>query len=121
MPATIITFIIGIIIGFVIAWFILPLRQSDKKPEFTKAPNYNQQKKKQENKERIVEYIKEHGKATNNDIETLLGVSDATATNYLQELEDEGTIKQVGKQGRSVHYELRPPHPSSSAGRRRSS
>jgi len=42
--------------------------------------------------------------ATNNDIEKLLGVSDATATRYLDELEKEGLIKQVGKTGASVYY-----------------
>jgi Fic family protein len=43
--------------------------------------------------------------ATNNDIEKLLGVSDATATRYLDELEKEGLIKQVGKTGNAVYYE----------------
>jgi len=42
--------------------------------------------------------------ATNNDIEKLLGVSDATATRYLDELEKEGLIEQVGKTGTGVYY-----------------
>ncbi len=46
-------------------------------------------------------------KITNNDVEKLLNVSDATATNYLQELENEGKIKQVGETGRSVFYKLK--------------
>ena len=33
-----------------------------------------------------------------------LGVSDATATNYLEELEKEGKIKQHGDTGRGVFY-----------------
>jgi len=41
---------------------------------------------------------------TNNDIERTLGVSDATATRYLQELEDQGKIEQVGREGRYVFY-----------------
>ena len=87
MPTTIITLIIGIITGFTLAWIIKKSSPTQAPQPRRQAGNYNQQKRKQENKERVVEYIKEHGKATNNDIETLLGVSDATATNYLQELE----------------------------------
>lgn len=41
---------------------------------------------------------------TNNDVEELLGVSDSTATNYLQELEDAGKIRQIGTVGRHVRY-----------------
>lgn len=44
---------------------------------------------------------------TNNDIEKLLGVSDATATRYLDELEKEGRIRQIGTTGQSVHYILK--------------
>lgn len=64
-----------------------------------------QQKKKQENKNKIVNLLKEKNKITNNDIEKLLGVSDATATRYLDELEKQGKIKQVGKTGKYVYYE----------------
>jgi len=38
-------------------------------------------------------------------VENLLLVSDATATRYLDELEKEGKIKQVGKTGKGVFYE----------------
>ena len=37
----------------------------------------------------------------------LLGVSDTTAYRYLQELEQEGHIRQVGKEGRGVYYQLK--------------
>lgn len=62
---------------------------------------------KTERKEKILEIFKEKEKITNNDVEKLLGVSDATATNYLQELEDEGKIEQIGRTGRSVFYRLK--------------
>lgn len=58
----------------------------------------------EEKKEKILDLFKDKNKITNNDVEELLGVSDASATNYLQELEDEGKIRQVGKTGRSVYY-----------------
>ncbi len=53
---------------------------------------------------RIMELFEEQAEVTNDDVEKLLSVSDATATNYLQELETVGSIHQVGEQGRSVSY-----------------
>ncbi len=41
---------------------------------------------------------------TNDDVEKFLHVSDATATRYLSQLEQEGKIKQSGKTGRGVSY-----------------
>lgn len=38
-------------------------------------------------------------------MEKLLHVSDATATRYLDELEKEGKIKQVGTTGKHTRYE----------------
>ncbi len=66
-----------------------------------------QQKEKQENKEKILQELQNKQKITNNDIEKLLNVSDATATRYLNELEKENKIEQIGKTGRSVYYQLK--------------
>ncbi|MEX2029271.1 MAG: hypothetical protein WD963_02200 [Candidatus Paceibacterota bacterium] len=41
---------------------------------------------------------------TNDEVEKLLHVSDATATRYLSQLKKEGRIKQNGKTGRGVSY-----------------
>ena len=41
---------------------------------------------------------------TNDEVEKLLHVSDATVTHYLAELEKRGKIRQVGTTGRSVKY-----------------
>ena len=43
-------------------------------------------------------------KITNDDVQTLLDVSDATAERYLQELESRGLIKQFGEVGKEVYY-----------------
>ncbi|KKP56167.1 MAG: hypothetical protein UR50_C0006G0002 [Parcubacteria group bacterium GW2011_GWC1_34_10] len=43
---------------------------------------------------------------TNDEVEKLLHVSDATATRYLETLEKEGKIRQVGKTGKGVVYVL---------------
>ena len=65
-----------------------------------------QSTKKAENKEGILEFLQNNKKVTNNDVEKLLGVSDATATRYLNELEKEGKVRQVGTTGKYVYYVL---------------
>jgi len=66
-----------------------------------------QSKKKIENKGKILEFMREKERVTNNDIEKLLVVSDATSTRYLDELEKEGKIEQHGTTGKSVFYTLK--------------
>ena len=65
------------------------------------------QKIKEEKKRQIVEYLKANGKASNNDVENLIGVADSTATRYLQELENEGLVVQETPAGRHVVYSLK--------------
>lgn len=57
------------------------------------------------NKRRILELLDAKRSITNDEIEKHLAVSDATATRYLEELEKEGKVKQVGRTGRHVYYE----------------
>jgi len=66
-----------------------------------------QAKKKVDNKNKILEFIREREKVANNDIEKLLGVSDATATRYMNELENEQKVRQIGKTGNAVYYVLK--------------
>ena len=54
--------------------------------------------------EKIMVAVNKHGKITNDEVEKLLHVSDATATRYLSALEKENKIKQVGKTGTGVVY-----------------
>ena len=76
----------------------------------TKQKNFSisaQSKNKTENKEKILEFLRENEKVVNNDIEKLLGVSDSTATRYLDELEKENKIEQIGTTGNAVYYVLK--------------
>jgi|GEM_PF-6468195 len=55
-------------------------------------------------KQKIMHYLDNHEMVTNDDVEKICSVSDSTATNYLQLLEDEGKIVQIGGKGRYVYY-----------------
>jgi predicted HTH transcriptional regulator len=63
-----------------------------------------QMAQKTENKQKILAFVQEHGKIQNNDVEKLVGVSNATAERYLDELEKEGKLTQHGTIGQGVFY-----------------
>ena len=105
--------VIGLIIGGGIVYFFIRSRSKE-------SPSFNPKEidtsaidedlaKKHENLQKMREYIQTKDKISNDDIQALLGVSDATATRYLDELEQEGLIRQVGKVGYQVHYEKMSP------------
>ena len=98
-----IIFILGFVLGAAAVYFLMPQR----KVVGIASHAQNQQSEKQGRKEKVLAMIREKGSVTNNDIETALGVSDASATNYLQELEREGKIEQIGERGRFVSYQLK--------------
>ena len=66
--------------------------------------NEEREKKKAEALAKVRELFQRQAEATNDDVQKLLGVSDATATNYLSELEGESFIVQIGREGRFVKY-----------------
>ncbi|MBU4536545.1 winged helix-turn-helix transcriptional regulator [Patescibacteria group bacterium] len=97
--------IAGVIIG---SYFGMPKGGSGNKNILTK-----QAEAKIENKQKILKFLKKNenlpaGKAgiTNNDVEELCDVSNATAERYLDELENEGKIEQIGKTGKYTYYRL---------------
>lgn len=63
-----------------------------------------QAEQKAENKKKILEFVQANGKIQNNDVEKLVGVSNATAERYLNELEKEGKLTQHGTIGQNVFY-----------------
>jgi hypothetical protein len=62
------------------------------------------QLRKQKKLLKIMPLFTKKNSITNDDVEKLLHVSDATATRYLSELEKQGKIKQTGKTGHAVTY-----------------
>jgi Fic family protein len=65
------------------------------------------QEKKDAAKHAVLSFALERGRVANNDVEKLAGVSDATATRYLEELVAEGKIDKKGDGGRGTYYELK--------------
>jgi predicted HTH transcriptional regulator len=61
----------------------------------------------QENIARVLVAVKETRTITNNEVEELLGVSDGAAESYLNELQAQGVLEQVGGTGRSVMYRIK--------------
>lgn len=66
--------------------------------------NDQQKVEKEKRKAEIMRLFKKQEEVRNADVEKLFDVSDATATNYLSELEAEGKVVQVGDFGRAVSY-----------------
>ncbi|MBI4120286.1 MAG: winged helix-turn-helix transcriptional regulator [Parcubacteria group bacterium] len=75
--------------------------------------------KKRENKEKILELLKEKGEMGNSEIREVLGVSRNTVVHYMDELEKDGKIEQIGVAGQSVTYRLAPPQKPAMAARGR--
>ena len=63
------------------------------------------QDRKRKKRDKIMQVLATKTKITNDEVEKLLHVSDATATRYLSALEKENKIKQVGKTGTGVVYQ----------------
>lgn len=65
-----------------------------------------QTEEKEHNKEAILDLMESGNQPlTNEHVRQMLGISEATTTRYLDEMEKEGKVKQVGKTGAHVFYE----------------
>lgn len=110
-------FIIGVLVGGGVAMFLLipvvlkswegPHSSRKGKTSGIKAHTEKQQEIKEKRKKEILGLLQKQETVTNDDVERLLNVSDATVTNYLQELEEEGRVEQIGQEGRFVSYRLK--------------
>ncbi len=93
-PSILLSFVIGIVVGILFVY----------KKSGTHKYNRRYQEK-QKRKAKIMDLFATRFEVRNNDVERMFAVSDATATNYLSELEKEGKIRQIGNRGRFVTYE----------------
>jgi len=99
--------ILGLIAGVIIGGVGVYLMMRERQPEQVVVENVDEAKKK-ENFQKIEAFITQKEKFTNDDLQDLLGVSDTTIGRYLDELEKQGKIKQVGKTGMGVFYTKKP-------------
>lgn len=60
-----------------------------------------------ENKQKILEFLQKNGKASNSELRELVGVSERTIVDYMDELEKDGKTRQIHETGRSTHYILK--------------
>ena len=67
---------------------------------------YNQKlrEKKEQGKTKILEMFVTDAQVSNSEVAKILEMSSASARRYLDELENEGKIKQVGRSGKKVYY-----------------
>lgn len=112
-------FSFGVVLGAGAIWFLLNRRLRKMEEEMLRVDeeegrvpsgflDYNEQIQERisERKQQIVEAIRKNGTIQRSDVVELLEVSNKTAYNYLEELEQEGIIAQVGDIGRNVRYRL---------------
>lgn len=93
--------ILILVVGIAIGYY---LRSQSMRSE---ADPFNlQSEQKEENLSQVLDYMQGRERTTNNDIEQLLNVSDATAERYLDELEKLGKLVQHGETGKSVFYTI---------------
>ncbi len=78
--------------------------KSQKAKELLMMARNAMQFRKRKKLDRVMSLFLEKAKITNDEVEKLLHVSDATATRYLSQLEKEGKIKQNGRTGAGVSY-----------------
>lgn len=104
-----ITLALFIISGFLAYFLILSQRQKNEielENSLMEAGDLVRERK-QKSLKKIIDLFEKTDQIKNNDVEDLLDVSDATATNYLDELQRQGRIIQHGESGRGVYYTKR--------------
>jgi len=105
----IIVFFAGVLFGCFLIGLVIrekaALEEKQKKPdEIMNEWNKKLHSVKEERKQDILALFKHQDQVSNADIQSKLHVADSTATSYLEELEKEEKITQVGEHGRGVYY-----------------
>lgn len=103
-------FVTGLIIGGGVVWLLMRNKKStaEKTAETESKFENPAVEVRKGNLVKLEQFIAEKSptdKITNDDIQKLLSVSDATAERYLQELEKQGKLKQYGIIGKEVYYQ----------------
>jgi Fic family protein len=91
--------IVGVLLGFI-------LGRAGAHRHLSSFVNTERYPLKERRKGMLLKHLKDRGELTNSEAQELLGVSDSTITLYFDELEEEGSVIQVGETGRGVYYTL---------------
>lgn len=116
-------FFLGIVLGAGAVWVIMKKRVGELEIELKRTEkekeeqenvalgladfNRHMQKIKEDRKQKILEKLTEQGKVKTDEVADVLKVSRASAFRYLEELEKQGKIEQIGAFGRNVEYKLK--------------
>lgn len=68
--------------------------------------NPEQIKSRRENLDKIIALAGKTSRITNHDVQSALGISDATTTRYLKYLVDLGKLIRLGERGQQVYYQI---------------
>lgn len=97
--------LILIIVGMgVWIWYLLKNKKENKGEAVLEKHNEEMQARKKEAEDKIMALFVSREKIDNGDVQELLKISQSSATRYLDDLEAEGKIRQVGKTGKYVFY-----------------
>ncbi|MEX0931844.1 MAG: HTH domain-containing protein [Candidatus Paceibacterota bacterium] len=99
-------FVILLCVVAVLALFLIPKKNRETVGGICRKV-YNQITRKNENKEKAFIFIQERGSVSNEEIRSHLGVARRTVVKYMNELEKEGRVEQIGDAGRGVLYRLK--------------
>jgi Fic family protein len=100
-----VSLLIGLVIGLCVGYFI-GRRNVSKTLNLSETLINDAEKIKSVNIAKIKDYLSNQtdNEIHNEDVRELLKVSDSTACRYLDDLETEGLIKQIGSDGPKVYY-----------------
>ena len=86
--------------------FLQRLRKSGQDDFSGNFLNHEQIAKRKENLDKIMALAQKEQRITNDSVQKALGVSDATATRYLEYLVNLGKLTRMGERGQSVYYQI---------------
>lgn len=106
--------VLGGVTGFAAGWFVARLSvrghaqagRSTSEAGVAEDHNLIRRRAKEDGKAKILELLEERPEITKDMVQDLLGISDALAARYLQELEQQGRIEQTGTAGKRARYRL---------------
>ncbi|MBI2356137.1 MAG: HTH domain-containing protein [Candidatus Doudnabacteria bacterium] len=95
---------VGFLIGVILTRALDSRRRGNDEDGGKVLLNPEQVKRKEKNLQKIMRFMETHEQLTNDEVERMLNVSNNTAERYLDELEKQGRLRQIGRTGRSVIY-----------------